>query len=107
MRQFVTFLSFSACCLLLSACQWVKPTEAGDNVALVKTNHVVDCEKIGATTANVKDRVGFVARKDRKVSEELVVLAKNEAAKLGGDSIVALTEENDGSQTFEVYACQR
>ncbi len=92
--------------LVLSACQWVKTTEGGENVSLVKMAHVVNCEKLGTTTSSVKDSIGFIDRKERKVMDELVTLAKNDAANMGGDTIVANKAISSGSQEFAVYRCQ-
>ncbi len=89
----------------LSACQWVKPTEGGDQVSLVKRAHIVNCEKLGSTTSKVKEKVGIVKRKERKVVDELVTLAKNEAAGLGGDTIVANGPLQAGTQAFDIYRC--
>ncbi len=102
MRHFLTLSLF----FLVSGCQWVKATSGADQVALVKPVHVDRCRKLGTTTSSVKDRVGFVARKESTVTAELITLAKNEAAKLGGDSIVAVGESVDGAQAFDIYSCQ-
>jgi hypothetical protein len=36
-----------------------------------------------------------------------VSLARNEAVKLKGDTIVPATDMKDGEQTFNVYRCQK
>ncbi len=101
MRYFiVSFLVAS-----ITACQWVKPTDAGHQVSLVKLAHIMNCEKLGATTSKVKARVGLVRRKEREVVDDLVILAKNEAAQIGGDTIIAEGKLNEGQQTFDIYRC--
>ena len=40
-----------------------------------------------------------------KVKTELETLARNEAIKLKGDTVVPVTEIKDGEQTFKVYQC--
>ena len=96
-----------ACSLLLAltGCTFVKPTEEGENVALVKPMHVKDCKKLGSSTSQVKDSVAFIERRDKDVTMELVNLAKNEAAKMGGDTITSKGEPVEGRQTFEIYKC--
>ncbi|MFL0799939.1 MAG: DUF4156 domain-containing protein [Agarilytica sp.] len=89
----------------LAACQWVKPTEGADQVSLVKRAHILNCEKLGSTTSTVKEKVGIVKRKERKVVDELVTLAKNEAAGIGGDTIVANGTLQEGKQAFDIYRC--
>jgi hypothetical protein len=49
--------------------------------------------------------VGILARGDSKVRGELITLARNEAATMGGDSIVAESPAVQGRQTFGVYRC--
>ena len=92
--------------LLTVGCKWVKETEAGKNVALVKPAHAAYCELLGTTVARVKDSVGFIERGERKIADELIALAKNEAARLGGDSIIAKSGVSEGAQTFSIYKCE-
>jgi len=91
---------------LASGCQWVKPTESGAQVALVKPALVANCEKLGSTVSIVKARVGIVQRKKAKVADELVTLAKNEAGNMGGNTIITRKAPEEGRQTFEIYSCQ-
>jgi len=89
----------------LSACTWVEPTKEGSEVVLVKAYNVETCKKLGSTTSIVKHKVGFVARDEDKVTEELVTLAKNRAAEMGGNSIVAQGPANEGRMSFDVFKC--
>ena len=89
----------------LMACTWVEPTKEGSDVLLVKAFNVETCKKVGTTTASVKHKVGIFTRSEEKVTEELTTLAKNKAAEMGGDSIVAQGEPVDGSMSFDIYRC--
>ena len=89
----------------LHACTWVKTSEEAENVALVKAAHVANCEKVATTTSTVREKVGMIERKEEKVGKELVALAKNEAIKVGGDTILADGPIQDGSQKFLIYRC--
>ena len=91
--------------LWLSGCTWVEPTKEGGEVLLVKSYNVRSCQHLGSTKATVKHEIGPVTRSEDKVREELVTLAKNHAADMGGDSIVAAGPAIDCSMTFEVYKC--
>jgi hypothetical protein len=51
--------------------------------------------------------VAAIQRSPGTVREELEGLARNEAARLGGDRIVALGPVNDGARTYAVYDCRR
>ena len=92
--------------ILVAGCTWVKETEGAKDVALVKSVHAVGCQKIGHTKSTVKDTIGIIERGERKVSNELITLAKNDAASRGGNSIVATSGIVDGSQTFDIHHCE-
>jgi hypothetical protein len=89
----------------LSACTWVEPTKESKDVTLVKAFNVKDCKQLSTTTTSVVQKVGIITRDKDTVTEELITLAKNKAAALGGDSIVAQEPAVDGSMTFDVYKC--
>ena len=91
----------------LSACTWIKPTDEGQNVRLVSYEQVGQCKKLGKTTVSVLDKVGFISRSQDKVNEELKTLARNSAAEMGGDTIVAAGTLSKGEQPFDVYQCGR
>lgn len=92
------------CCLLLGACTWVKLTEDGAQIRVLRAPDVVDCQLVGQTTSTTRDAV-IVRRNDNKVRAELQTLAQNEAAKMGGNVIVADGGPSAGSQSFQVYKC--
>jgi len=89
----------------LPSCTWVEPTKEGLDVILVKPHNVETCVKLGETTASVKHQIGPITRSEDQVVEELVTLARNKAAEMGGDSIVAKGPAKDGAMSFEVYKC--
>lgn len=101
-------LCLAALCLgitFLPACTWVEPTKESSDVTLVKSFNVKDCKKLSTTTATVKHSIGGITRDEETVTEELITLAKNKAASLGGDSIVSRGPAVDGSMTFDIYKC--
>jgi hypothetical protein len=98
-----TILCLSIICL--PACTWVEVTEEGQQVILVKEFNVKDCLKLGTTNATVTYKVGIITREDETVTEELIAVAKNRAAELGGDSIVAKDPAIEGKMSFDVYKC--
>jgi len=91
--------------LTLSACNWVAVTEAGETVRIATTAEIGECERLGRTNTQVRDRVGFVDRSVENVQEELTGLARNEAAEMGANTIVAESVISGGRQTFGVYRC--
>lgn len=90
----------------LGACTWVKSTEAGAKVVVSDGSGVGNCERKGEVESALKSRVGAFERNATKVAGELETLARNEAAKMGGDTIVAESTVRDGKQTFGVYRCR-
>lgn len=92
---------------LLAGCSFNEPTEASKQVMLVKAYNVTGCQKLGDTVARVKDSLGGVKFSEKEVQEELIVIAKNDAAKMGGDSIVAVSDVKGGVQKFAIYRCQK
>jgi hypothetical protein len=104
-RQFLFVLLLSGSAILTGACTWVEPTANAENVVVVEARHVTQCERLGVTSASVRDRVGFIDRSESRVAEELATLAKNSAVTMGGDTLVANSGIVDGSQEFIVYRC--
>ncbi len=105
-RVFTKTTVMAAVLLLVQACAWVKLTDGGANVLLRSNDQIEYCEKIGATSASVAAKVGFVDRDPQKMATELQALARNEAAKMGGNTIVVDSIPANGSQRFRVYRCQ-
>lgn len=91
--------------LLLQSCAWVKLTPEGEKVRVLDADEVTQCRELGTTTSSVKADIAGIGRKEAKVREELEGLARNAAADMGGDTIVALDGAEDGKQTFAVYRC--
>lgn len=91
--------------LLLAACTWVKPTTSGSHVRLLTEEQTVNCSRAGTTHVSVLDKIGVVKRGYTRVAEELVTLAANSAAQLGGNAILPISEIEDGKQSFAVYKC--
>ena len=63
------------------------------------------CLKLGTTNATVTHKVGILIREDEAVTEDLIIVAKNRAAELGADSIVAKGPAVEGKMSFDVYKC--
>ncbi|UJO99133.1 MAG: DUF4156 domain-containing protein [Nitrosomonas sp.] len=91
--------------LILSSCAWVQVTPQGEGVRLVQSAKAVEpCKRLGKVNAKVVSRVIF-SRDADKVAEELADLARNEAALMGGDTIIPISEIGDGRRSFAVYQC--
>jgi hypothetical protein len=87
------------------ACAWVDAEPGSEGIRLISASEAAGCTKIGSAHANTKDSVGFISRSERTIDEELLTLGRNEAAKLGGNALVALGKPVEGRQSFDVYRC--
>ncbi len=92
---------------LLTACTWVEPDAAGSSVRVAYNEDLARCAKRGDVNVSVKDRVWFYDRNELKVRDELESLARNEAARIGADTVQARNEPRDGTQDFAAYRCGR
>jgi PBP1b-binding outer membrane lipoprotein LpoB len=102
MMKSITLILASA--FLLSACATVKLTEGGEKIRVLDPNEVTSCRNLGRTSASVTAKV-IIDRPADSVAEELQTVARNSAARMGGDTIVPLTVIENGAQTFVVYKC--
>ncbi len=105
-RKTARIITLLAIAVSLQACTWVKPTEGGDTVVVAQAQGINNCERKGAVDSVLKSQVAGVQRNATKVAGELETLARNEAARMGGDTIVAESKIQDGAQTFGVYRCR-
>jgi hypothetical protein len=87
------------------ACAWVDPEPGSEGIRLISRAEATRCTKIGSARANTKHSVGFISRSERTIDEELLTLGRNEAAKLGGNALVAIGEPDQGRLAFDVYRC--
>jgi hypothetical protein len=92
----------------LAACSWgIKLDSGGDKVRTAWNGDVSGCKDLGHITVSVLDHVGPVNRRDLKVRDELEVMARNEAAGMGADTIAPNGEPRDGEQNWNAFHCGR
>jgi hypothetical protein len=104
MRLITTFLVSLP--LFAAGCTWVEPDEAGKQVRVAYGKTLTACTHKGDVTVSVKHKVGLYRRNELKVRDELESLARNEAARIGADTIQALDEPLNGEQRFGAYDCR-
>ena len=92
--------------LLASACRFVEVSETGEQVRVAQASEVTDCKELAQTTVKGVDKILAAKRIDRVVEREMRDMARNEAARIGGDTVVPVSEIVDGRQTFAVYRCR-
>jgi len=98
-------MSLLSASILVSSCTWVKLTPDGDKVRVLSESEISSCKKLGKTTTSLKDKIAGINRNAEKVEKEMQTLARNSAADMGGDTVVPVTEVENGKQTFDVYKC--
>ena len=87
------------------SCTWVKMTPEGEKVRVLSIDEVSTCKKLGRTEVSLKDEVAGFKRSEEKVKKELEALARNSASNMEGDTVVPISEIDEGKQTFAVYRC--
>lgn len=93
-------------CAAISACgTWVNVTSAGMLVEVATPEQVRACTRVGSSTTNALSEIVFMDRGTRKLQQELIDLARNEAGDMGGNRIVVESPITDGRQSFGVYRC--
>jgi hypothetical protein len=100
-----TGFAFALLLPVLSACTWVPLTNEGARVQLRALEQASGCEHKSRVTVSVKDKIAGIARNEDKMRGELETLARNEAARVGGNAISAESEPTDGRQVFLIYHC--
>lgn len=91
--------------LAIAGCTWVNENTAGKAVVITVAEAVTHCTQIGNISANTRDKIGFIPRSKSKVTDELKVLARNEAIKLGANTIVADGAPKEGKQLYRAFTC--
>lgn len=89
----------------LQACTWVELSDEAKKVRVLSQDEVGSCTKLGKAAVSLKSKVAGFDRSKKKVKQELETLGRNTAIQLDGDTIVPITEVEDGKQVFDVYRC--
>lgn len=105
-RSTIRAMIAAVVCVLLASCaNWVEVNPQARGVAVLDKAQTSDCHYLGTTDAAVLIEAGFLPRNSQAINADLVNLARNDAADLGGNAVAALNEQQDGHQTFGIYQC--
>ena len=88
----------------LSGCAFVQVSEDGAAVAQASAADVGNCTEVGTIDSQTQSRV-LLERGSAKVKQELIDLARNQAANMGANAIVPIGEPEEGRQSFRAYKC--
>lgn len=105
MKTINKLLLIAATGLIVSGCSGLELTSDGEKIRVLGPNEVSSCKKIGKTNTTVTDAVAGVKRPIETIERELLIIARNSAANMNGDTIVPLTVVDGGKQSFNVYKC--
>jgi len=103
--KIASVLTSSVIALTLTSCAIVKPAPGSEAVQLVTQEVGTQCQRLGTASAQVLDEVAYLPRGDAPMADELLVLAKNEAVKMGGNAVATAGDIEDGTRNFIVYLC--
>lgn len=101
------FLLAAITATVLTGCTWVQLTAEGKNVSLAVVDSISNCERIGRATSKTLGSIVAIERGGGRLQEELLTLARNEAARMGGNSVVPESLIDNGQQIFVVYNCPK
>ncbi len=92
--------------LVLGGCSWgVRLTDAGRAESTNCYGPMDSCARLGTATVSESERLGPIKRDAINMRDELDVLARNEAARMGGDTVHPLGDPAKGSQVWGIYHC--
>ena len=89
----------------MSGCAWVELKPQAEKVRVLAAQEVGRCREIGRVSAVTAAKIGFINWPKDTVQVEVRRLASNNAADMGGDTLVAAGPLIDGEQPFKVYRC--
>jgi hypothetical protein len=95
---------YTSLLLFVSACNFVQVNESGSMVTQARAPDVTHCTHIGQIDSQTRAKV-LLQRSSEKVQQELIDLARNQAASMGANAIVAIGEPKNGTQKFRAYRC--
>lgn len=105
MTRSIPVLAVVAVALTAAGCTYVKLDPAAEDIENLSKERVQKCERLGQTRVSVAQNVGFIARGDRAIRNDLEILARNSAAEMGGDTITPESEIQNGKRSYGVFNC--
>ncbi len=91
--------------LAVTGCSFTEVEPQAERIEVLEAARVTHCERLGDTKVSVAHKVGFIARGDEAIQNDLNNLARNSAAEMGADTITPVGDPREGKQTFRVYDC--
>ncbi len=99
------FVAIAITAGLATGCALVGLEPDAEGVRVVEEANAMGCEELGKTRVKVLGKIGFVARRNRLIEEELDTLARNAGADLAGNAVVADGPIEDGARAYRILRC--
>ena len=93
--------------IFLEACVWVDLKPGGQSVRVVNASESPRCKRVGHVTSETTAEIIGIPRDGESVNNELTRIARNQAADMGGNAVLAIGPVRNGSQNFDVLRCPR
>ncbi len=89
----------------MTACSFVSLNPQAQNVAVAANSNLANnCKFLGNTNVSIWAKADTF-QSQKSAESQLDTLARNEAATMGGNTVVAESAINDGRRTYGVYNC--
>ncbi|MGH8279275.1 MAG: DUF4156 domain-containing protein [Gammaproteobacteria bacterium] len=107
MNKLLTGMVSTGVLLVLAGCTWVSPNPQvkAKGIMVLPQDRVSHCRLLSRTQVTVANHVGFINRSQSDVEKDLQNLAMNQAVAQGGDTVSAISVEDNGNQSFGIYQC--
>ena len=92
----------------VAGCTWVTQTPEAMNadIQVLDKAGAARCQQLGANEITVNDKLGTLKRMPEDVEHDLRTMAINQAATVGADAVVPLTDLKGGTQTWALLRCK-
>ncbi len=89
----------------VSACSFVSLNPGAENIAVsADGNSLSKCKFLGNTDVSLWSKADTF-QSQGTVDEQLNILARNQAATMNGNTVIAKSDINNGQRTYAVYNC--
>lgn len=100
-----SFMLFAWLLTGLTGCVWVDLNPKGEEVKVLTSSEASRCKRIGHVESSTAADVAGIPRDNESINDELTRLARNHAAELGGNGVLAIGIAKNGQQSFNVFRC--
>lgn len=105
MNSIKSNLSLILLAAILASCSFVTLNPQAKSVTVIpNANAVSNCKFLGNTNVSLWSKAGTFQSTD-KIESQLDILARNEAAGMGGNTVTPNSPINNNQRAYSVYNC--